>query len=209
MIRLFLTSAIVIMGLVAYFTPAGVRTRWGYVLKLLVMLAIIGVAWTGWRPDCPYCRLILNGLLFSLVGDILLMLPSDLFIPGLLAFLGAHISYIAAFTSQHPTGVWSWLVLLIIAAYAGFFYWIFRHQMSADRRSYLPIAIGVYCAALTLMVWRALMHGNPVASAGGLLFLISDSLLGWNRFVSPFRWAEIAIMSTYVAAQYLLALSLS
>ena len=38
------------------------------------------------------------GLLASLIGDVLLMLPQDLFVAGLIAFLVAHIAYLVAFT---------------------------------------------------------------------------------------------------------------
>jgi len=47
-----------------------------------------------------YKYLILSGLIFSLMGDIFLMLPSDRFTSGLFSFLIAHIAYMAAFISD-------------------------------------------------------------------------------------------------------------
>ena len=34
--------------------------------------------------------------MLSLVGDVLLMVPADLFVPGLAAFLAAHVAYVVA-----------------------------------------------------------------------------------------------------------------
>src|SRR4051794_26003727 len=41
-------------------------------------------------------------LLASLKGDVLLMLPQDLFVPGLAAFLVAHVCYLAASGPTDP-----------------------------------------------------------------------------------------------------------
>ena len=40
-----------------------------------------------------------------------------------------------------------------------------------------------------------------------LLFLISDVFLAWNRFVRPFTWSSVAVLSCYWAGQALLAVS--
>jgi len=50
------------------------------------------------RRDTSYKRFIFAGLLFSLLGDVLLEVSSDFFIYGLLAFLMVHIMYVVAFT---------------------------------------------------------------------------------------------------------------
>ena len=42
---------------------------------------------------------------------------------------------------------------------------------------------------------------------GALLFVLSDSLIGVNRFVSPFAGANIAIMLTYWLGQLGIAAS--
>src|SRR5512136_918240 len=70
-----------------------------YVLKPLTMLLVIGVA-AGRIPgtDPWYRRLVLAGLLFSLCGDVFLMWPGDLFMPGLASFLVGHLCYLGAFT---------------------------------------------------------------------------------------------------------------
>jgi uncharacterized membrane protein YhhN len=47
----------------------------------------------------------------------------------------------------------------------------------------------------------------PFAAAGALLFMTSDALIGWNRFVRSLAWAPLAIIVTYHVAQMLLVVS--
>ena len=56
------------------------------------------------------------GILFSLAGDVLLIIPGErLFIPGLVLFLLAHVSYLAGLQEQllNPSG-WSFILLFFI-----------------------------------------------------------------------------------------------
>lgn len=70
-----------------------------YLFKPLTILFIILIALESNHPTSSFYRYtIIAGLLFSLAGDIFLMLPRDsFFIHGLISFLVAHIFYIAAF----------------------------------------------------------------------------------------------------------------
>jgi len=69
---------------------------------------------------------------------------------------------------------------------------------------------------IAVMGWRAAVRAMAVSTpapsgslalAGALLFMLSDGLLATDRFARPFRSAEAAVMTTYYAAQTLLALS--
>jgi len=69
-------------------------------------------------------------------------------------------------------------------------------------------AVVVYAVLITLMCassffWKGKGRGWYIA--GALLFLISDVFLAWNRFVRPFTWSSVAVLSCYWAAQALLA----
>jgi uncharacterized membrane protein YhhN len=46
-----------------------------------------------------------------------------------------------------------------------------------------------------------------LAGVGAILFTISDTTLAVNHFLRRFRWAQVAILSTYYAAQTLIAWS--
>ena len=58
------------------------------------------------------------------------------------------------------------------------------------------------------MVAHALT-ASPVAGAGAVLFMGSDALIAWNRFLRPLAWAPWAIIVTYHLAQALLTVSLT
>jgi uncharacterized membrane protein YhhN len=58
------------------------------------------------------------------------------------------------------------------------------------------------------MVASALASGVPLAATGAVLFMVSDTLIAWNRFVRPLEWAPITIIVTYHLAQAALVVSL-
>ena len=69
-----------------------------WLTKPLTMVFAIALAA---RPSASasdlYQGLLLVGLLFSLAGDVLLMLPSDRFVAGLGSFFVGHVCYVGAF----------------------------------------------------------------------------------------------------------------
>jgi uncharacterized membrane protein YhhN len=79
-----------------------------------------------------------------------------------------------------------------------------------DAAMQLPVA--VYALAITAMVGSVTnLQGLIDASifrpllAGVLLFLLSDTLIAVNKFLTPLPLAGLAIMATYLLAQYLIA----
>ena len=180
-----------------------------YLFKPLTMFFIILIALqTKNTVSSFYKYAIVCGLVFSLAGDIFLMLPTDRFIAGLVSFLLAHLCYIAAFTFEGarapglltaiPFVIYGALMLRILLPHLG--------GMKAP--------VMVYMLVISLMAWQALNRwiataeqGSAPALAGALLFVVSDSLLAMNRFKRRFQNAQLYIMSTYFMAQWLIALS--
>ncbi len=164
------------------------------------------------RPSCfssTYAIAILAGLFFSLVGDVLLMLPSDNFRAGLFAFLLAHVCYAFAFLTDSPFAAPALPFLVCFAA--GCFVLPLLWEGIPSR---LRAPVVVYVALLLVMTSQATsralhLHTAPAACAsfGAILFLLSDSLLAWNRFRTPFPPAQALIHATYFPAQWLIALS--
>jgi alkylglycerol monooxygenase len=59
---------------------------------------------------------------------------------------------------------------------------------------------------------RALAMPGPaaiLAAAGARLFVISDSVLAFQRFVQPLDWGRGVVLGTYFAAQGSIALSVA
>ena len=90
-------------------------------------------------------------------------------------------------------------------------FFIGRRILGAVRESApeLGSPVSLYIAAISVMVASALASGNALAATGGVLFVASDTLIAWNRFVRPLDWAPITIIVTYHLAQAGLVLSLA
>jgi uncharacterized membrane protein YhhN len=145
-------------------------------------------------------------LVFSLAGDVFLMIPRHLFVFGLSAFLVGHLAYIVGL-NLHTDGNWLWAIpVVVVVAFLGV------HLVRGIRRGDTPALAGpvvAYVLVIAAMGCSAVASGNAVAAAGALLFMLSDSLIGETRFVRPWVGAGVAIMVTYHVGQALLVVSLT
>jgi uncharacterized membrane protein YhhN len=152
-----------------------------------------------------------------LIGDVLLMLPRDLFVPGLVAFLVGHVLFIVGLLQPpSPPGsppfafsatgllVASAVALAVGAVPAAL---IFR-SLIRDGTGRLLVPVAIYLVAILTMAVLAANVGNPAAAVGAALFVVSDSVLALNRFVRPIPHGDVAVHVTYHLAQGLLVLSL-
>ena len=197
-----------ILGAVTYLY--GVSTH-AMVLCLLTkpvpVLALLG--WLHSGPVSPYRHWISIGLGFSLLGDILLAWPQDLFVFGLGAFLFAHLAYLKAYLADCRRAAVPALILALLAG--GSLLSVMASQGLGD----LLVPVGVYALAISAMLWRALARlgsGVPkrsaaLAAAGALAFVVSDSLIGIDRFVQPFSTAPYLIILSYWLGQWGIAAS--
>jgi uncharacterized membrane protein YhhN len=174
---------------------------------LFVMLALTG----GFGSPPLICFGL--GILFSLAGDVFLMLSDRWFLPGLVAFLLAQIAYIVGLNIPLPNVpmFWSLGLAIILAITAGR---VLRRIIAGLREKGHPrlvIPVVVYGMIITIMLLSAMLTlyrpdwGNKNASAlvalGAAFFFISDLILAWNKFVAPIRNGRIANMVTYHLGQ--------
>ena len=148
------------------------------------------------------------GLAYSLAGDVFLMLPRDRFMAGLGSFLLAHVAYLVAFSVGVPVGTAPALALPLVALSIPLI-WILWPGLGK-----LRVPVLLYTAAILAMVWQAGARawtiptpGTALAAVGAVLFMASDAILAVNRFHRSFPTAQALIMSSYVAAQALIACS--
>ncbi|HEX7374954.1 MAG TPA: lysoplasmalogenase, partial [Steroidobacteraceae bacterium] len=156
-------------------------------------------------------RWVLAGLVLSLAGDVALLWPREGFLPGLVAFLLAHLAYLAAFTRGQPLARPAW-PFAVYAAVAAAILGVLWSGVPAGLR--VPVAAYVIClvsmAAQAAVVWRGAC-GTPAArraawlALGGALFVTSDALLAVNRFMAPLPAAALWILASYWAAQWCIA----
>jgi uncharacterized membrane protein YhhN len=148
-------------------------------------------------------------LAFSLAGDVFLMLPSDLFVPGLASFLLAHLAYTVGFDLHAGSAVALVATcLLVAAAGAAIGSRVVARVAHGDHPS-LVVPVVAYMVVISAMVASALAAGPVVGAVGAVLFYASDALIAWNRFVQPRPWMPLAIIVTYHVGQAALVLSLA
>jgi uncharacterized membrane protein YhhN len=206
------TIGALISSLVYIATLNTAHDRLRYVLKPLTTALIAGIALSIPTPVSDLYRwLIVLGLIWSLAGDVFLMLPDDrpfAFVFGLASFLVAHLFYIGAYRTRGDFGLTWWLALPYLAYVVTLLYLLWPQIGS------LRIPVIVYGAVLGVMGWQAAelwLHWADLsalaAMVGAVLFILSDSTLALNKFRGPIPQSSVIVMSTYWAAQLLLAWS--
>ncbi|GGF87423.1 lysoplasmalogenase [Paenibacillus aceti] len=199
MYKKLLSLLILVMGLIYIFVSSAL------LFKLIPMWLILLYAYAHrTQLNKPYFLLIFTGLFFCMLGDGLLIY----FVVGLSAFLVGHLFYTAAFITSWR---WSWLrfssilPLLILAGIMGT--QLFQAMQNTANEA-LIIPVMIYLLVILSMGWTSIMTGNVSSMLGSILFIISDSILAWDRFISDIAYAGVFIMLTYYTAQFLIARSL-
>ena len=158
--------------------------------------------------------MIVVGLVFSLSGDVFLMLPEkprSFFMPGLVVFLIAHLFYIVAFCLG---GGWANKDLLVAIPFLAFGIGTAVYLWPSLGAMKVPVAL--YILVILTMGWRAGVRiyavdvptpGAVIALVGAILFILSDLILALNRFVRPFASARATNLTTYFVGQACIALS--
>jgi alkenylglycerophosphocholine/alkenylglycerophosphoethanolamine hydrolase len=141
------------------------------------------------------------GLFFSMLGDFILDFDRQAgFLYGLGAFFVAHLFYIASLGkwSIKPQSI---LVGLVVLSYGGFVSYLIFPQLGK-----LQIPVIAYMTILFIMTLSTLFcyRSNPWLVLGGISFLISDSIIGLNKFYHTIPFSAVMIMSSYYFAQYAL-----
>lgn len=181
-----------------------------WVAKPLATLLIAAMALAIVTGESAYRRWVVIGLLWSTLGDVFLMLPGDWFLHGLLSFLVAHIAYLVAFNRRErlfvrvsPFAAYALVAALVLA-----YLW---PGIPAPMR--IPVVIYVMAlgamAAQAAAIWRVRRdRATALAAIGGALFMVSDSLIAFNRFGEPFEASRFLVLASYWLAQYLIARSI-
>lgn len=141
---------------------------------------------------------VIAGLALGLVGDVLLFY--DRFIPGAAAFLVGHLAYVVALlmVPQEPRGLLvGGVIVLLVAVFVG------RQIVAGAWRTsrLLGAIVATYMLVIGVVVVLAVGSTSLVVAVAALLFLTSDALLAWVRFVGPAPGGRVTVMVTYQLAQ--------
>jgi len=158
-----------------------------YIFKPLTILLILYIPINHFQYfwGINYSSLIIAGLFLSMFGDIFLMFSEKYFIPGLIAFLLAHLVYIAAFISVDGIH-YSWISFIFLIT------GILIFKLLNKKLGKLQIPVALYISAIAIMAWQSWelclstgSYGFGLAAVGTILFLISDFALSVNKFLKP------------------------
>lgn len=154
---------------------------------------------------------IIAGLIFSMLGDILLEASARTFLPGVVAFLLAHVAYIVAFRQDSRTPALIWAALAY--AYGAV---AFALLLASGNLGEMTLPVALYVIVICTMLWRAgarwrsgdvLRLSAQAALLGALLFTLSDTILALNRWAFAIPFARYLNISTYWLGQWGIALS--
>ena len=144
-------------------------------------------------------------LVFSWLGDVLLQNPGDLgFLLGMAAFGLAHVAYIVLYLGPLRTrGLPRWGLALGILL--GVSWWGSMVAALALWLGSLLVPVALYGLVLGAAAVCALLT-RPLVAVGAVVFLVSDTLLAFDRFLPGFSVldADLAIMLTYCLGQGLI-----
>ena len=185
----------------------GRRHRAFYALKPLTTVAIIGLALS--LPEAAGSPWLMAGLGLCLMGDIALLGDSNRhFIAGLSSFLLGHLLLIPALLLPLAGPAWPPLSGLVVVGTA------FMLMQLLPHTGVLKLPVLLYSLVLTGLAIAALTRGAHLdgvtgwlAGIGGLLFALSDGVLGWRRFRGPFPGSQAVVLATYWGALTTLVLS--
>ena len=188
------------LNVVGVFTDTGWLATITKPLLMPLLLLYFIAALNG--DQSPVVAWVKRALVFSWIGDLMLMGDGDLFFMlGLLGFLGAQICYISgfrAYVNQGPLRGRPWLILPYLV------YWVLLIALLFSDLGPMLIPVLIYSFALLAMAVLAL-GVSPLTGLGGALFLLSDSLIALTALSD--RLGDGAgdwIMPTYIVGQLLI-----
>jgi alkenylglycerophosphocholine/alkenylglycerophosphoethanolamine hydrolase len=167
------------------------------VLKLAPILALAGLLLR--KVSGLQGKLMVAGMLLSGCGDVILDIDRvGLFIPGLVAFLLAHLCYIAAFATELRFTARRAVPLTLLLVYALVVGW-FLKDIPGDKLA--PVM--AYLVVITAMAMSAflLRRPHPLIAIGAVAFMISDTIIAVNKFLVPIPESTLINISIYYAAQ--------
>ncbi len=209
---------LIVISLVAILDWIAVGRGWKrveYFAKPAVMVLLLGwLVVTGLKAVPLICFAI--GIVFSLAGDVFLLLPSGAsnrwFMLGLASFLLAHLAYIAGLNMPLPDAspFLSIAIALVLAlAAARLLRRIIAGLLKKGQKG-LVLPVEIYGVVITVMLLSAFLtlynsHWNSgaavLAALGAMLFYFSDMVLAWDRFVNPINHGRVYNMILYHLGQ--------
>ena len=154
-------------------------------------------------------QLILVGLLLGAIGDVLLIPDGQNagFKLGMASFLGGHVIYVYAFFVNGLFTAWSGMTILLMTCLGAVCLRIFWPHVRGLLR---PLLI-TYVIVISLMAISAtgmtVARGSALYLTAAGLFVVSDILVAWDRFIRHRPINGAVALPMYYLAQLMFALA--
>ena len=204
-----LIVAAVAVAVVDWIAVARDRRSLEYVAKPLVMVVLVAAALVIDPVDDTARTWFVVALALSLAGDVFLMVPRNLFVPGLVSFLLGHVAYIVGLRHLGTSTAGAVAGVVVVAVALPFLAPRILSAIRASEEPEMAAPVTVYMAVISAMVVAAGASGSVLALVAAVSFYVSDALIAWTRFVRDLRHGRVAVMVTYHLAQIGLVLSLA
>ena len=147
-------------------------------------------------------------MFFSFLGDVLLLDKNNMFLYGIAAFLITQLLYVFIISKELPQSHWKTKLTASIPFLA--FFIILIKVLKPGLGEYL-LPVVVYGAAISIFgmvsLWNYILRKDKSSMTlllGAVLFILSDSMIALNKFYEARALYGLAIMATYILAQYLI-----
>ena len=182
------------------------------ILKPLIMASAICFL-VRFLNHIRFYKTMLLAFLLAWLGDILLLgqtIDELFFVGGLAAFLLSHIAYIYYFKKsafrKTPSYRGITVLQLAIVIIAASLYFLMYTNLDE-----LWVPVLLYVVTIAIMGVTALgryarvnMDAFSYTVIGAFVFILSDSIIGYNKFVHEIPFADSLIMIFYCTAQYMI-----
>lgn len=177
----------------------------GFLMPLLLATLLAAGLRNGW---------IITGLVFATLGDLALLgqKKKEFFYLGIGLFSIMNICYTVTLFSHLLVDVSLWtytllllLIVIIVIVSGAFIFPRYAKKAAFIMASYMGLLLvnllfnGVYLIKVGTLPSIMLFIGS-------ILFLTSDSMIGYDRFIAPLSYNRFFVMLTYISAQILLGL---
>ena len=187
------TTLFFVAGAVLFFTKAAALP---YKVAWPVLLLSLATFLSLRRELLPFGF----AFLFSAAGDA--VGARGLFIPQMAFFALAHVAYVCWFLPRARRRLRAVSLAVTVPLLVFLFAAIVPEAPFPAER----IGVAVYGLVIAAMLYSALQYDGACAAGfrcAALLFVFSDAVIAWNRFIGPVPARTWIVMTTYYLAQYL------
>ena len=174
--------------------------------KITIPVAILTCA-SLWL--CPWQ--VTLALLFSAAGDYFGSCGN--FLAQMGSFALAHVMYIVYFTGRYFTKVerdrkltlkMKGYLAMVVFCTLTLLAVVFTRIVPAAEPGIIRTGVTIYAFLICTMMLLALLQRSSLFALGAVIFVFSDFILAWNKFVEPVPFRNYLVLVPYFLAQWLI-----